>query len=76
MNFFKGLEFVSSAVSCVFCILCLLSMLQVYNPMKSMWIPCIICTVFSIISDQLRKSNSLDTDTPDDVEGYHNYKMH
>lgn len=76
MNFFKGLEMASSAVSCVFCILCLLSMLQVYNPMKSMWIPCIICTVAGIITDQLRKTNAMDLDKPDEIEGYDDYKKH
>ena len=48
------MEVLSGGIGCIFCILCLLASFRIYDPMNSVIIPCLICSVLGTLSNAFR----------------------
>ena len=52
------MEALTGGISCIFCILCLLATFRLYDPMNSVIIPCLLCSVLGIVSSAFRAART------------------
>ena len=52
------MEVLTGGIGCIFCILCLLATFRIYDPMNSVIIPCLLCSVLGVISGAFRTART------------------
>lgn len=52
------MEALTGGIGCIFCILCLLATFRLYDPMNSVIIPCLLCSVLGTVSGAFRAART------------------